>query len=485
MDIRTKLVFGFVAVTVGSMLAFGAFMYMTVNRLVNQATIDQLDGLAESSAGAIGSIADGWQERVVLIASRTQLRITLRDFNQTGDPAAAGRIQRILEDATEARSVARITVYDRGGEPVASAGTVSDSALAELSPRSTSASVDRVLFLGARFTELGYPRVEYSRGLTLDGERVGYLHVLLNARRIVELTRDTLGLGESGEVMVFARDGGELRTLHPVRHSDQDGQPFGWIRVDENDDAGPAVRALAGEDGVHTEGLIDYRGEPVWAATRFLPQTGWGLVVKFDAEEKRTGVAEFSERMVSVALSLAGLGILVAVVLGFRFAGPIHELAATSNQIRQGDLTARAPVKREDEIGLLAITFNDMADALEKQVAELHEFHKFFDVSLDMLCIAGTDGYFKRTNPAFTETLGWTSEQLLERPFFDLIHPDDLEPTQHEIEKLSQGIPTISFVNRFRCADGSWKQLRWNSYPDPETGLLYAIAREVGAPGAG
>ena len=92
--------------------------------------------------------------------------------------------------------------------------------------------------------------------------------------------------------------------------------------------------------------------------------------MKFDAEEKRTGISEFRERMVSVALSLAGLGMLVAVMLGFRFAGPIHQLAATSDRIREGDLSAREPVKREDEIGLLAITFNDMADALEKLLTD-------------------------------------------------------------------------------------------------------------------
>ena len=70
----------------------------------------------------------------------------------------------------------------------------------------------------------------------------------------------------------------------------------------------------------------------------------------------------------------------------------------------------------------------------------------------------------------------------ISKPFFDLVHPDDLAATQQEIEKLSQGIPTISFVNRFRCADGSWKWLRWTSYPEPESGLLYAIAREIEGP---
>ena len=103
----------------------------------------------------------------------------------------------------------------------------------------------------------------------------------------------------------------------------------------------------------------------------------------------------------------------------------------------------------------------------------------FFDLSLDMLCIAGTDGLFRKVNPAFERILGWTHNQLLAKPFYDLVHPDDLEATQSEVSKLAQGIPTISFENRFRCADGTYKSLLWTSQPDPERGLLFAVAHDV------
>ncbi|MGB5304126.1 MAG: HAMP domain-containing protein, partial [Gemmatimonadota bacterium] len=244
----------------------------------------------------------------------------------------------------------------------------------------------------------------------------------------------------------------------------------------------PARLAVEGEDGLFQEGLVDYRGKTVWAATRYISKTGWGLVVKFDEAEKRDAVYRFREEMVSVALTLAGFGIFVAVILGFRFAMPIHSLAEVARQIGEGDMSARATVKREDEIGLLARTLNQMADELQERVTELHEFQKFFEVSLNLLCIAGTDGYFKRTNPAFEKALGWDRDKLLGQPFLDLVHPDDVQATQDEIDKLAQGIPTISFVNRFRCADGSWKWLHWTSYPEPESGLLYAIAREIEGP---
>lgn len=105
---------------------------------------------------------------------------------------------------------------------------------------------------------------------------------------------------------------------------------------------------------------------------------------------------------------------------------------------------------------------------------ELYDLDRFFNYALDMLCIAGVDGYFKRVNPAFTRKLGWTEDELLQRPFFDFVHPDDVDATQAEVAKLAEGIPTISFDNRYLCKDGTYKLLRWASYP--EAGRLYAVA---------
>jgi len=105
---------------------------------------------------------------------------------------------------------------------------------------------------------------------------------------------------------------------------------------------------------------------------------------------------------------------------------------------------------------------------------------RLFDLSIDMLCIAGTDGYFKFVNAAFERTLGHNLDELTAKPFLDFVHPDDRESTLKEVQKLSAGASTLHFENRYRCANGTYKWLAWTSFPDPE-GLLYAVARDITA----
>ncbi len=111
--------------------------------------------------------------------------------------------------------------------------------------------------------------------------------------------------------------------------------------------------------------------------------------------------------------------------------------------------------------------------------SQQYDLEKFFELALDLLCIAGMDGYFKRVNPAFASVLGYTAGELLGQPFVDLIHPEDRTETLREISKLTEGSPTLAFENRYRCKDGTYKNLYWTSFPEPGTGLLYAIARDV------
>jgi PAS domain S-box-containing protein len=107
------------------------------------------------------------------------------------------------------------------------------------------------------------------------------------------------------------------------------------------------------------------------------------------------------------------------------------------------------------------------------------ERDRFFLLAIDLFCVAGMDGYFKRVNPAFTSTLGFGEQELLSSPFLEFVHPEDREATQAEVDKLAEGGATFTFENRFRCKDGSYKWLQWTAAPYLDQQVMYAAARDI------
>jgi PAS domain S-box-containing protein len=120
-------------------------------------------------------------------------------------------------------------------------------------------------------------------------------------------------------------------------------------------------------------------------------------------------------------------------------------------------------------------------DVTERKTAEdkLRSGDRIFNHALDMLCLAGFDGYFKVLNPSWSRILGWSQEELLAKPRIDFVHPDDREMTQNIASQTIDGKEFYQFENRYLCKDGSVKWLSWNSYPDYEEKIMYGVARDV------
>lgn len=148
---------------------------------------------------------------------------------------------------------------------------------------------------------------------------------------------------------------------------------------------------------------------------------------------------------------------------------PVGVLSAHSREYRKFNA---------DDVNFLQAVANVLAMAIERQQAEM-ELKRFFNLSLDLLCILGVDGYFKRINPRFESTLGYTKEEILKSSSLDFIHPEDLEASQAELLKLRAGIPSVNLENRYRCADGSYRWLAWTAIPSDTEEIIYAVARDI------
>jgi PAS domain S-box-containing protein len=115
---------------------------------------------------------------------------------------------------------------------------------------------------------------------------------------------------------------------------------------------------------------------------------------------------------------------------------------------------------------------------VRRRVQVEKERDRLFNLSLDLLCIVGLDGTFRRCNPAFSRVLGYDPDQLPERALLDIVHNEDIPDTLEQMRRLASGEP-VSFENRCRCADGSYKWLAWSINPVPEERLVYAVAHDV------
>lgn len=104
---------------------------------------------------------------------------------------------------------------------------------------------------------------------------------------------------------------------------------------------------------------------------------------------------------------------------------------------------------------------------------------RFFELSPDLFCIAGLDGYFRRVNENFTRVLGHTPAELIARPFVEFVHPEDRASTVAETEKLSRGLPVVRFRNRYRDTRGAYRWFEWEAKSIPAEGIIFAVARLV------
>jgi two-component system, sensor histidine kinase and response regulator len=104
---------------------------------------------------------------------------------------------------------------------------------------------------------------------------------------------------------------------------------------------------------------------------------------------------------------------------------------------------------------------------------------QFFTLSRDLFCIASSDGRFLRVNPAWTELLGHSEQELVSKPYLEFVHPEDHAATEAAAARLAAGEPIVSFENRYRARDGSYRWLLWTVAPRPDQRLLFGAARDI------
>ena len=312
----------------------------------------------------------------------------------------------------------------------------------------------------------------------------------------------------TAQAMLQAHDTGQLFEGFDIL--DESGQPFPIAQL-------PNRLARQGRKAQST--TLCYRNkstsEEKWSVVQATPIVDESGHVRFvvsishditdlkRAEEMMATLASFPELNPSpvVEVDLAGqahyLNAAAQQLLPeLQAAGPRHPWLAdwesVADQFRQGAQSVLREVsvgglwyqqalyytKSSQRVRIYGLDITERRQAGEALREKTEELDRFFSLALDLLCIADTDGYFRRLNRSWETTLGYSLEALEGKRFLDLVHPDDLASTLAAIADLATEKSVLNFVNRYRCQDGSYRWIEWRSSPYKGK-LIYAAARDI------
>jgi len=362
MKIRTKLCLTYLFISFPALVVIGVSLYSYVKKTLTSDVLNHLDSVSSIQKHRIENIIDQNLERIRLVTSRTQLRISLNEYLDNGDPKQIEKINLIIADAL--KSIASFTVMsilDMKGNVLASTEknrvgrNYSDY---DFFPAATQQTNAEHFFLDQN----NKLKLYLSGPLMFDESPIGILLIESEADTIVTLVRDYSGLRQTGETVLGKKspDGKFVVYLLPLRF-DRDAALIRKVSIADRSNA--MVKAI-NERGRLLTTATDYRGHEVLVAANYIPQTHWGLVVKIDKNEAFEPIHTLMRSIVLVTIVLVLVIVLVSYLLANIISKPVVALTKVAHGIHEGDLSNRAVIQTRDEVGELARSFNEMADTL-------------------------------------------------------------------------------------------------------------------------
>ncbi|MGD8521217.1 MAG: cache domain-containing protein [Desulfobacterales bacterium] len=205
-----------------------------------------------------------------------------------------------------------------------------------------------------------------------QGQVVGLVAFETDMAPIYELIQNTTGLGETGETFIVKKNGNQALFLNPLRH-DPDAALKRTVVFGERQ-AICLQEALKGNRGCGVS--VDYRGQEVIAAWRYIPSLDWGMVAKIDVSEAFEPVTALRDFVLILAIAVIALSIFVAFIVAKSISDPIQILQMGAEKIGKGNLDHKVATNAKDEIGQLGRTFDQMTERLKAVTASRDELDK-------------------------------------------------------------------------------------------------------------
>ena len=360
MFIGVKLILVFLIISVIPIAIFGTINYINTEKQIINDTLSKLEAISKIQENRVQNIIDQNYERLASLTSRFQLRIALNDYNINGTRESQQLMNNILLAAKSGISGFKdIYILNPRGDMVAS--TDKDQIGTNHALQDFFVKGKQQNDISVFFKDKNQNLSEFLTGpLLLEDKFLGVVSIVSDAENLLSQFANYEGLGETGESVVAKRTPeGNALYLTPLRFDKN--AAFQTMLPNDRINS-PTAQALSKTEGTFAN-LIDYRGQPVLAATRYVESMNWGLVTKIDKAEAFAPLDNVRNFMILSGITLSTLIVVASLYLGRWIAKPLTKLRDAAREIAKGNFEAKTVERADggaDEIKEMASSFEAM-----------------------------------------------------------------------------------------------------------------------------
>ncbi|GAL34657.1 diguanylate cyclase [Vibrio maritimus] len=360
MNIKTKILLILLTMALSSHLIISTIYFLYSQNSVTKQALNHLESVANIQYQRLGAFIESNKESLSLIQSRTQLRRSLLEYQNSGSSKAFDMIDKILSDALlHAKTVSGIFIIDMSGQTMYSTSARYNGRNFSSHPVFQKGQREATSSLLLNHSDKLQPVIVFSCPLTLKGKKIGVVAMEVHMNDLNSYLTDYTGMGRSGEVLLATDNhSSEMLLFSPLRFAKS---PLLIPRFSES--AIPMKNALDRGEKVFSDAL-DYRNVPVVAVSRYFEELNLGMVVKMDREEVLSTNSDLKSLFWGLMLVVIVVAVTLSIWLANRITRPVLKLTMAAQRMSSGRERHTVCVNSNDELDNLARALNDMAEKL-------------------------------------------------------------------------------------------------------------------------
>ncbi len=450
MKIQTKIFVTILFSSVCLLFLASLFFYLNQKKTLKQQVFNQLKSIASLQSARLDSIIEQNIERLQLVSSRTQLRLSLERYLVDGEKEPQEKMIRILHDAKSSipsfKSISIISLDGSIAASTASYPSINSSPFDNgFFVRSQNERSADTLFLDAKDNQvllLGGP-------LHLNGKLLGVLVIESAVNNILSSVKNYSGLGESGEIIITRiNNNGDAHFLFPTRFDDK----AALKRIISKETPNCPLQQLTSKNTSLLSMGLDYRGQTVLCVANYIGKANWVVFAKLDYSEALQGSNRTRDLLIIVAIALTFVAMLISFVFARNITKPILHLTKSMKKVSDGDLSIIIKKISTDEIGTLSKSFNEMIQKRKQAEEELRasdkKLHTLLNVTTDIAFLIDSTGILLEINDALAKSLGKEKEELIGKKVFDFLPEEIAKSRMFKLQKIVEFEEALQWVDR-------------------------------------